>query len=62
SAGEVSDTPHQSLLARAINPEDRAVAPLIFSSEFNGELGLPNPTKPVNNEYFTTHLIRQGGK
>ena len=62
SAGEVSDASPQSLVGRAVDPEDRAVAPLMLSSEFNGELGLPNPAKPMNDEYFTTHLIRLGGK
>ena len=62
SASEVSDASPQSLLDRAIDLEDRALAPLMFSSEFNGELGLPNPTKPVNDKYLTTHLIRRGGK
>ena len=62
SAGEVSDASPQSFLARAIDSEDRAVAPLILSSEFSGELGLPNPTEPMNDKYFTTHLIRRGRK
>jgi len=62
SAGEVSDASPHSLVGRAVDSEDRAVTSLMFSSEFNEELSLSNPTKFMNDEYFTTHLIRLSGK
>ena len=62
SAGEVSHASPQSLVGRVVDSEDRAVALSIFSGEFNGELSLSDPIKPVNDEYFITHLIRLHGK
>ncbi len=62
SAGEVSDASPQSLVGRVVDSEDRAVASLMLSSEFNEELSLLNLAKPMNDEYFTTHLIRLSEK
>ncbi len=58
STDEISDASSQSFVDRVIDSEDRAVASLMFSSEFNRELSLFNLIKLMNDEYFTTYLIR----
>ncbi len=62
STDEISDASSQSLVDRVVDSEDRAVALMIFSSEFNEELSLFDLIKFMNDEYFTTHLIHLSEK
>ncbi len=62
STDKINDASSQSLVDWVVNSEDRAVASLMLSSEFNKELSLFNLIKLMNNEYFTTHLIHLSEK